>query len=324
VKGESVMKRNFLLYVLGILLIAMPCCSKSENSTAPAKPAGIVAAVGSESVTSEDLSHALNTMPREQQFEYLSEDGKRVLIEILIDWKLLAQEAVKAGLEKDEAVKAALKNTSGSTGEREEVLGSAYLLQRIKQLPAVTDEQIKQYYLSHPAEFAQPARIRVQRIIFDSREQAQQALPAITQGATFEQYKQQHQQSKIKVDTLWLQQRDNATDMESAAFKLSGSQLSDILPVSTGFCLVRVEERLPAGNRSLEAVSASLKAMLRSQQEQELITGIKACLRKGKTITVNESALANYRCAECEGRTQPAAAAPQSGLQPQTQRKAAP
>ncbi len=263
-------------------------------------------------------------MPQTQQFEYLSDDGKRVLIEMLIDWKLLSQEAVKAGLEKDETVKAALKNTSGSTGEREEVLGSAYLLHRIKQLPAVTAEQIKKYYLTHPAEFAQPARIRVQRIIFDSREQAQQALPAITEGATFEQYKQQHQQSKIKVDTLWLQQRDNATDMESAAFKLTGSQLSGIIPVSSGFCLVRVEERLPAGSRSLESVSASLKALLRSQQEQELITGIKAGLRKGKTITVNESALANYRCAECEGRTQPAVLRRNPGIPPQTQRNTAP
>ena len=132
----------------------------------------------------------------------------------------------------------------------------------------MTDEQIKKYYITHPAEFAQPARIRVQRILFDSREQAQQALPAITEGATFEQYKQQHQQSKIKVDTLWLQQRDNATDMESAAFKLTGSQLSGIIPVSSGFCLVRVEERLPAGSRSLESVSSSLKALLRSQQEK--------------------------------------------------------
>jgi peptidyl-prolyl cis-trans isomerase C len=317
------MKRNLLLYALGVLLISMPCCSKSDNGTAPVKPAGIVATIGSESLTTEDLSRALNTMPREQQFEYLSEDGKRILIDMLIDWKLLSQEAVKAGLEKDEDVKAALKNTTGSTGEREEVLGNVYLLRRIKQLPAVTADQIKQYYLTHPAEFAQPARIRVQRILFDSREQAQLALPTLREGAPFEQYKQQHPQSKIKVDALWLQQRDNATEMERAAFGLADAGLSDILPVSSGFCLVRVEKRQPAGNRPLEAVSASLKALLRSEQEKKLIAEIKAGLRKGKTITVNESALANYRCAECEGRTQPAAA-PQPGIPLQTQRNAAP
>jgi peptidyl-prolyl cis-trans isomerase C len=317
------MKRIFSLYALGILLIAMPCCSKSDNGTAPAKPAGIVATIGSESLTTEDLSLALNKMPQTQQFEYLSEMGKRVLIELLIDWKLLSQEAVKSGLEKDEVVKAALKKTSGSTGEREEVLGSAYLLRRMNQLPDVTADQIKQYYLAHPQEFAQPARIRVQRIIFDSREQAQHALTAITEGATFEHYKQQQAQTKIKVDTLWLQRRDNATEMENAAFKLTGSQLSDILPVSSGFCLVRVEDRLPAGSRSLEAVSASLKSLLRSEQEKKLIAEIKADLRKGKTITVNESALANYQCAECEGRMQPAAE-PQSNAPPQTQRKPLP
>jgi hypothetical protein len=318
------MKRIFLVCALAIMLIVMPCCSKNDTGSSAAKPAGIVAIIGSESLMTEDLTHALKMMPQTQQFEYLSDNGRLVLIDMLIDWKLLAREAVKAGLEKDETVKDALKNTSGSTGEREEVLGSAYLLHRIKQLPPVTDEQIKNYYFTHPAEFALPARIRVQRILFDSRDQAQQALTAIMGGATFEQYKQQHTQSKIKVDTLWIQQRDNATEMETTAFKLTGSQLSDILKISTGYCLVRVEERLPAEKRSLEDVKVSLQTMLKNEQEKALINKIKADLRKGINITVNESALANYQCAECEGRSEPAAAPPQTGLQPQTQRKAAP
>ncbi len=59
-KGDSAMKRNFLLYALGILLIAMPCCSKNDSTTAPAKPAGIVATIGSASLTTEDLARALN------------------------------------------------------------------------------------------------------------------------------------------------------------------------------------------------------------------------------------------------------------------------
>ena len=301
------MKRFLLVYALGITLIVMPCCTKSreqhDNSTAAGQPAGIVATIGSASLTTEDLTRALNTMTQAQQFEYLTDDGKRVLIEMLIDWKLLSQEAVKAGLEKDETVKAALKNTSGTPGEREEVLGSAYLRQRIKQMPPVIDEQIKKYFFSHPEEFAQPARIRVQRILFDSKEQAQQALAAIKQGATFEQYKQQHPQSKIKVDTLWLQQRENGSEMESAAFRLTGSELSDILQVSAGWCLVRVEERVPARNQPLEEVRESLRARLQNEQEKELVENIRKDLRKGMNITINKNVLESYQCKECTGKS---------------------
>jgi hypothetical protein len=64
--------------------------------------------------------------------------------------------------------------------------------------------------------------------------------------------------------------------------------------------------------------------MLKNEQEKNLINKLKADLRKGINITVNEGALANYRCAECEGRSQPAAAAPQSNIPPQTQRKTTP
>lgn len=301
------MKRLLLAYALGITLIVMPCCTKSgeqhNNSPAAGQPAGIVATIGSAALTTEDLTRALNTMTQAQQFEYLTDDGKRVLINMLIDWKLLSQEAVKAGMENDDAVKAALKNTSGTPNEREEVLGSAYLHQRIKQLPPVTDEQTKNYYLSHPEEFAQPARIRVQRILFDSKEQAQQALAAIKQGATFEQYKQTHPQSKIKVDTLWLQQRENASEMESAAFRLTGSELSDILQVSAGWCLVRVEERVLARNQTLEEVREIIRARLQSKQDRELMENIRKDLRKGMNITINQSVLESYQCKECTGRS---------------------
>jgi peptidyl-prolyl cis-trans isomerase C len=301
------MKRFLLVYALGLTLIVMPCCTKSreqhDNSTAAGQPAGIVATIGSASLTTEDLTRALNTMTQTQQFEYLTDEGKRVLIEMLIDWKLLSQEAVKAGLEKDKAVKVALKNTSGSTNEREEVLGSAYLRYRIKQIERVTDAEAEKYYLSHPAEFAQPARIRVQRILSDSKEQAQQALAAIKQGATFEQYKQTHPQSKIRVDTLWLQHRENGLEMESAAFKLTGSELSDILQVSAGWCLLRVDERVLARNQPLEEVRESLRARLHSEQYRELVENIRRDLRRGMNITINKSVLASYQCKECAERS---------------------
>jgi peptidyl-prolyl cis-trans isomerase C len=277
------------------------CCSNSGEQKNKIV-AGVVAQTGSVTVTTQELTQALKAMPQSQQFEYLTDEGRKVLIQMLIDWKLLAQEAVKEGLEQDEAVKAALKSTSGSAGEREQVLGSALLRRRMQQLPPVTDAQIQDYFLSHTNEFALPARIKVSRILFDKKEKAQEALSALREGMPFENYKQQHPQSKIKVDTLWLQHTENPSGLETAAAGLAAGELSDILPVDAGYCLVRVEEKIPARSRPLEEVRESLKAKLQTEREQELAATITQSLRNGSSITINESLLEGYECTECAGR----------------------
>ena len=133
-KGIVNMKRFCIACALIIVCGLLASCTKSsEESDKPA--AGIVAQAGSVAVTTEDLTQALKGMPGPQQFEYLSDQGRKLLIDMLIDWKLLSQEALKAGLDRDASVKSFLKNTN-SAYERDQVLGSAYLRQRIDQLAA--------------------------------------------------------------------------------------------------------------------------------------------------------------------------------------------
>ena len=151
-KGVMYMKQFLRASVMIIACCVMLSCTKSSEESDQSTAAGIVAQAGSVTVTTEDLTQALMLMPGPQQFEYLSDEGRKLLIDMLIDWKLLSQEAVKAGLDRDTAVKAVLKNT-GSAYERDQVLGSAYLRRRIEQLQPVSDEQIQEYYVSHSADF---------------------------------------------------------------------------------------------------------------------------------------------------------------------------
>jgi peptidyl-prolyl cis-trans isomerase C len=295
------MQRFLPIYAAGLICIIVQCCtSSSEQNTK--RPAGVVAQIGSVTVTTQDLTEALKLMPQSQQFEYLTDAGKKLFLETLIDWKLLAQEAVKAGLEKDEEVKVAFKKASGTTGERDQILGSAWLRRRMQQLPAVSDEQVQNYFLSHPDEFSLPARIQVDRIMFETREKAREALPSLREGMPFDTYRLHHPQSRIKVDTLWLQHADKGSETAKVAAGLAANELSEILAVNAGYCLLRVRERVPARSRSFEEIRENLRARLRHEHERALIETIKKELRRGITLTVNEDLLATYQCAECAGR----------------------
>ena len=117
-------------------------------------------------VTTEDLYSVLKGMPGQQQFEYLSDQGRRLLVDQLLDWKLLAAAAVKEGLEDDADVRDVLKKNAATGIEKAQVLGSAYLNRRIKDVPRITDEQLRTYFDANPLDFTLPARIQVQRMMY--------------------------------------------------------------------------------------------------------------------------------------------------------------
>lgn len=312
-KGIVDMKRFCFACALILACGMMPSCS--NNSEPGDKNAGTVAQAGSVTVTTEDLTEALKSMSGPQQFEYLSDEGRKLLINMLIDWKLLSQEAVKAGLDRDAAVKAVLKNT-GSAYERDQVLGSAYLRRRIDQLAPVSDEQIQEYYVSHGAEFSLPERSKVNRILFVSAERAREAMPQLRSGMAFELYKEQHPEDKIKIDTVWLQPTENSNEFDSVVYTLNIGETSDIITTQSGGCIVRVLEQVPVTTLTLAEVQERLRSQLQDNNERELIADIRQTLRKDLVIDLNTSLLESYECGECAGRQ---AVQPDATVQPAEQ-----
>ena len=235
------MNKIIMLGVLGFLAFLFQSCAEKQDA------GNVVARVGNDSITTEDLSRALQETPQPSQYEYLTDAGKPVFVEMMIDWKLMSRAAIKAGLDRQAEIKAELNSASGnSTINKEQVLGNAYVRYRIKKMEGVTDAEVEKYYFSHKDEFKIPERIKVKRIIFTAKDQAQEAREVFKKGVSFEAYKQQNPKSKIKVDTLWLQRRDDASEMERVALLLKTGEISEVLVISSGFCMLRIEEKMPA------------------------------------------------------------------------------
>ena len=272
-------------------------CTKSQEEKK--QPAAIVASIGTDFITTEELTKVLREFPPSNQYEYLTEEGKRMLVEMIIDWKLMSKEAVKAGLDKGEDIKTKLTKEANGSVVNEQVLSSAYLQYRIKQMEPVTDAEAEKYYLSHKNEFNIPERVKVKRIIFDSKEKAQEAQAAFKKGMSFEEFKKQHPELKIKIDTLWLQHTETGSEMERIAFSLREGELSDVLAAQKGYYVLRVEEKSPGRTQSFDEVKKALSARLQQEREGELVVKIRKDLRAGINININDIILKNYQCKEC-------------------------
>jgi len=291
------MKNTLLFYMLILILVLFQGCTKSQEEKK--QPAAIVASIGTNFITTEELTKVLREFPTANQYEYLTEEGKRMLVEMIIDWKLLSKEAVKAGLDKGEDIKIKLTKEANSSVINEQVLSSAYLQYRIKQMEPVTNGEAEKYYLSHRNEFNVPERVMEKRIIFDSKEKAQEAQAAFKKGMSFEEFKQQNQDVRIKVDTLWLQHTEVGSEMERTAFSLKEGALSDVLAAQKGYYILRVEEKSPGRTQSFDEVKKALSARLQQEREGELVVKIRKDLRAGINININDIILKNYQCKEC-------------------------
>ena len=163
----------------------------------------------------------------------------------------------------------------------------------------VTNAEAERYFLSHKDEFNIPERVKVKRIIFDTKDKAQEALAAFRKGMSFEEFKQQNQDVRINVDTLWLQHTEVGSEMERTAFSLKEGGVSEVLAAQKGYYILRVEEKSPDRTQSFDEVKKALSARLQQEREGELVETIRKDLRAGINININDIILKNYQCKEC-------------------------
>jgi hypothetical protein len=292
------MKNMAIWYALVLSTFLFDSCAKKQDEGAR-DAADVVAVIGTECITTADLTKVLRSSPPSNQVEYLTGEGKRTLVEMMIDWHLMSREAVKAGLNRREDIQTRLATDADSSVINKQVLSNAYLQYRLQQMDPVTDEAAEQYFTSHKNEFFMPERVKVKRIIFDDREKAQEALSAFGKGLSFEEFKQHNAGIRTKIDTIWLQRTEAGSEMERTAFSLQEGAISDIGAAQKGYYILRIEEKSPCRTQSFSEIKETLRSRLQHEREQQLLEKIRKELRGKISITIYEGVLDSYQCKEC-------------------------
>src|SRR3954466_11959059 len=140
---------------------ALAACSKSSSKSGP-----VVATVGNESITADEMRQRLNETSPFLRARYNTLERKKEFLDNLIRNELLAQEAVRQGLDKSPAVKEQMKRA---------------MIQELikKQLDEklngadIADADLKKFYDSHLEDFVKPERARVFHIQLSAKTPAE-------------------------------------------------------------------------------------------------------------------------------------------------------
>lgn len=144
--------RHASLVALTTLALLLGGCEKPATEV----KSEAVATVGTEKISAAELNLALVRLGELNEAQ--SAEAKTKLLQALVDQRLVAQAAQKAGLDKDPAVAIAMAHAS------RQVLAEAYAERSFKDVAAPTEAEIAAYYEQHPELFSQRRIYRIQEI----------------------------------------------------------------------------------------------------------------------------------------------------------------
>jgi peptidyl-prolyl cis-trans isomerase C len=293
----------FSLFALALPLAAQEAAKPANDGARP------VAIVNGETVTAARLDQLWNRVPKQTRDQYKLNGGKGAFLNNYIGKRLLVQEALKRGLEKQPDVQIDLD------AARESALFDRYV-RDVVAASIVTDAEARKFYDENPDGFRIPEKIKVRHIVMVAN-------PAAPNGKTKEQALESIQKVFVEL-TPYFHKRDDSESMklarlrkfaelaahysddgsaqqggdlgwvekgmldpqfEQAAFGLVVGSLSGIVETRYGYHLILVEEKKPAGIEPFEQARSNIREFLMSQHQAEVVTAVQRLTTELRTTS---------------------------------------
>lgn len=259
---------------MGLALAALLCATpplgaqQPAPAPAPAAQAGgtVVARVNGEAITLDDLAAAARDLPEE-----LRGAPPQMLYPLLLD-QLIAGKAVtaaarRAGLDRDEAVRARIRRAE------EQELQQAWLTAEIAT--RITDDAIRARYDQEVANRPAEEEVHARHILVPTESEAREALAEIRAGGDFAAIAQRRSTgpgTREGGDLGFFRRGDMVPEFAEAAFALQPGQVSEN-PVRSpfGWHVIKVEERRRAAPPAFEDAAPAIRQQLLQGEVQAAV-----------------------------------------------------
>jgi peptidyl-prolyl cis-trans isomerase C len=247
----------------------------------PTANAAIVAKVGSLEITDKDVDTRLKQLPPQYKATYASEAGRKMLVEQLVQEKLIYLQA------KDENYDTNALVLEQVDKARQRLMVGQYITDVFKKIQ-VTDEELKTYYEKNKARFVQNEQIRAKHILFKTQEEAAAAKNRILKGESFEAVAKELSigpSASNGGDLGWFEKEQMVPEFATAAFSLEIETISDPVKTQFGYHLIKVYEKKAAGTQSFSDAKAEMERDLTGEKQKERMEEIIKKVRENNPVT---------------------------------------
>lgn len=195
----------------------------------------------------------------------MSVDDQGDALRSWVKTELFYQEGLKRGADDDEDLRRRL------TEIERELVAEGYIRRFMEGVPDVTDEEARAYFDAHSSEYA--IQVRLAHILVRNRPEAERAVAEIRSGTPFETVAANvsiDQTASMGGDLGYMRRGEMIHELEGVAFDLNVGDVSDVIPSSYGYHIVKVLDRHPgAGQPSFDSKYAAVMNFLTSERRRQ-------------------------------------------------------
>lgn len=244
----------------------------------------VVAEIGAEKITLSQFKEELEKLP--PNLKQMASDKKiqKEFLDQLATSRLLYQEGVKQGIDKDPTVKSQINEAS-----RKIVLAALLQKEIESRIKTPTPEAVEQYYKTHTDEFQQEKQVHAQHILVKDEAEAKKIAEEIKNGgdfATLAREKSSCPSAAQGGDLGFFAHNRMVKEFADTAFALKKGEISPPVKTKFGYHIIKVIEIKEASARPLDEVRTSIENKLIQEQKNEIFKDYINGLKKSNKIVL--------------------------------------
>lgn len=270
------MARHRVAVILVCVALAAAACGGREDRVELAR-------VNSSALTADDF---YGSIPDELRAVMSLEDQEEAL-EKWVKTELFYQAGVRRGVDDREDLVRRLRQI-----ERE-LVAEEYIRTELAEVTDVTEDEARNYFEEHQQDYS--LQVRLAHILVRSRPEAERALEDIRSGTPFETVAASvsiDQTAPMGGDLGYMRRGEMIHELEEPAYELKVGDLSDVIPSSYGYHIIKVLDRHPgAGRPTFESKQAAVMNFLTSKRRRAAFDSLLTQLEARATVVIDTAAL---------------------------------
>lgn len=224
----------------------------------------VVAKVNGETISMGDMVAARNDLPKPYNQAPMKELYEPLLKE-MIERRLIASAAEKAGLAKEPAIARRLKETQAR------ILQEEFLRRRIE--PALSDEKLRARYQA-TAQSGGEEEVHARHILVESKKDADAVIAELEKGAKFEalaKAKSTGPSGSNGGDLGFFKKAAMVPEFADVAFSLKAGEVSEPVKTQFGWHVIKLEARRKAPPPAFESKVKELRQAVVAEEVRKLV-----------------------------------------------------
>jgi len=284
-----------LAYLALAAMLALAVACKEDNSSSGGKSSSgggddspVLAVVNGEGITLNDFKvEASKLNPAAVQL-LADENNRQMLLDKMINRRLLVQAGNEKGLDRDPRVLAHLNRV------RDDKVMSLYMKEEVFDKSDVTDQEAREYFDQNKASLGQ---VRLSHILVTSPETAEEVYLKLKNGDSFRTLASKYSQAaetKNKGGDLgfisWAE-LSRSPKLRDEAFSLEPGSIGSPVYTPDGYHILKITDRKPASDKDYEALREPLKEYLGEKKAEKLFEAEVEGLKTKASIKKNDASI---------------------------------